>query len=198
MSLILDTFIRDNKDVFIEKVIRIAGLVLCPKPDWFNILFYLESGINAQAVNWQPGDPGSSNPAHDTDEARRARCPNRATGIFQCMPATAIGLGTTTTKLYNMTNFQQLEYYYMYVHPFKGKIKSFYDLYLINFYPSALGKPDNYQIGGADVAKWNRGLDLDHNGLITVGEFKQSVDNRLRSAKVAFDFVKDFAQKKKD
>ena len=196
--MVFDSYIRDNKDAVIAKIVRIAGLIGCPKPDWFNILFYLESGVNPKAVNWQKGDPGSANPSKDTDAARRQRCVKRATGIFQCMPSTARAIGTTTQALYDMNTLQQLDYYYKYLQLLgaKNRIKSFYDLYIINFYPVALGKADNFVMVGAAVAAQNSSLDLNHNGAITVGEFKQSIDNRLKSVKTAYDFVIETVKKK--
>jgi hypothetical protein len=194
--MIFDEIIVNNKQLFIDKVNKIAAFMSIPKPDILAIMFYLESGINAQAVNWQPGDPGSSNPAHDTDAARRSRCPYRATGIFQCMPSTAIGLGTSTTALYNMTNVQQLDYYLKYIRGATGKIKTIYDIYLWNFWQLALGKPDEYKIGGSMVASQNSSLDLNHDGQITVGEFKASIDRRLKSFPVAFAYIKEEVKKK--
>lgn len=107
-----------------------------------------------------------------------------ATGLIQFVPNTALMLGTTTAALKQMTEVQQLDYVQKYFAPYRGKIKSFADLYLVTFWPAALGKPDNYvmqtaNIKAATVAKSNPGFDLDKNLQITVGEFKKAIVKKL-------------------
>lgn len=53
----------------------------------------------------------------------------------------------TMSKMRSMSNIEQLDLVYKYYKKFKGKIDSFEKLYLITFYPAAIGKPDNYIIG---------------------------------------------------
>ena len=104
----------------------------------------------------------------------KARNPNGgATGLIQFMPATARGLGTTTEALSRMSATEQLAYVEKYYAPFKGRINSGTDLYLATFWPAAVGKPDSYNIGGAEVARVNGIFDLNKNGQITAGEFRE-------------------------
>ena len=67
-----------------------------------------------------------------------------ATGLIQFMPKTAIGLGTTTQQLRNMSPIEQLNYVKKYYAPYRGRTKNVYDLYTVTFFPAALGKPDSY------------------------------------------------------
>lgn len=67
-----------------------------------------------------------------------------ATGLFQFLPKTAIGLGTTTEALKNMSAVDQLEYGYELLKPYKGKMDDFYSTYQAVFYPASLGQPDSY------------------------------------------------------
>ena len=72
-----------------------------------------------------------------------------ATGLIQFMPSTAESLGTTTEALLKMGPEKQLDYVQKYFEQ-SGKvpeIKDDLDLYLIVFYPNAVGKPDDYIIG---------------------------------------------------
>lgn len=88
------------------------------------------------------------------------------------MPSTAYGLGTTVEELYNMDGIEQLDYVRRYFSPWKNKIKSLTDCYLVVFYPSAVGKSDNYILGDTIarqelIAEQNAGLDTDKNKAIT-------------------------------
>lgn len=122
--------------------------------------------------------------AVETDFTFSASIKNKAgsgaTGLIQFMPKTAIGLGTTTTALAKMTAVDQMEFVYKYLKPHKKKIKSFADCYLAVFYPSYLGKPDSFRFPfGATGYKQNKGLDLDGNGFIELGEFRRWADKKV-------------------
>lgn len=158
--MIYEEKVSENRLQFIEKVQDIATKLKI-RAEWLMIMMYNESGLNHRAFNPMGG----------------------ATGLIQFMPATAKGLGTTTDALQKMTNVAQLDYVYKYFKPFTGRIKSFYDLYLINFMPISLGKPDNWVIqckglSAETVAKYNPVFDLDKNKQITVGEFKAYIDKK--------------------
>jgi hypothetical protein len=76
-----------------------------------------------------------------------------ATGLIQFMPKTAKGLGTTVEKLLTMGPKEQLTYVEKYFSNLKGSrtISSNnqgVDWYFLVFYPAAIGKDDNYEIGG--------------------------------------------------
>lgn len=135
---------------FLQKVKEMAGR-LGVKPEWILAVMKNESGMSTTAKNPNGG----------------------ATGLIQFMPATAKGLGTTTEALSKMSAVEQLKYVEKYYAPYKGKIKSGTDLYMATFWPAGIGKPDSYNIGGAEVARVNKIFDLDKNGQITAGEFRR-------------------------
>jgi len=157
----------ESRSAFAEKVKNICEK-LGINPNWLMVVMLHESGINAQAVNKQKGD-------HSDPYTRAAY---RATGLIQFMPTTAMWLGTSTQLLFKMTNLKQLDYVYKYFKPYSGRMKSYYDLYMITFWPAAVGKPDTYIIQSATipasiVAERNPALDINKDGKITVGEAKK-------------------------
>jgi hypothetical protein len=158
---------------FAAKVQKIAGL-LGINPNWLMVVMHNESGLNAQAVNFQPGDSVNA----------YTRAAYRAVGLIQFMPFTATWLGTTGQKLYMMTNIQQLDYVYNYFKPYAGRIKSYYDLYMTTFFPAAIGKGDDYVIQTATIpasiiAAQNPGMDYNKDGKITMAEAKRMIANAI-------------------
>jgi hypothetical protein len=166
MALIYENKIRSNKDAFVKKVVEISQL-LGINPNWLMFVMNYESGLNHTIVNEDAG----------------------ATGLIQFMPDTARGLGTSTSALKNMSNVQQLNYVYKYFKQNADKVKKFRndtDLYLITFFPLALGKPDNYVIGShaspeyvKKVAKQNPGISKGKSE-ITVADFKKYVKEKVK------------------
>jgi hypothetical protein len=107
-----------------------------------------------------------------------------ATGIFQFMPDTAKRLGTTVQKIHRMKASEQLIYVFKYLKPYKGRLKTAFDIYLVTFWPAGLGKPNNYifetkKISRSAVAKGNRAIDLNKDGKITMKEFKHWFKQRI-------------------
>lgn len=128
-------------------------------PNWLIIVMWKESKINPKAINPTSG----------------------ASGLIQFMPKTAQGLGTSVEEIRRMTGIEQLDFVYKYFENYTGKIKSVEDLYMVTFYPVALGKDDDANVGGATVAKQNKVVDLNSDGQITVGEFKDYVNKGIPS-----------------
>lgn len=97
-----------------------------------------------------------------------------ATGLIQFMPTTAVGLGTTTTALGQMTAEDQLNFVWKYFAPFKGKLKTLSDLYMAILWPSAVGKAESYVLwdraSKPTTYRQNAGLDGDRDGTITKAE----------------------------
>lgn len=100
-----------------------------------------------------------------------------ATGLFQFLPSTAIGLGTTTDALKNMSAVDQLDYGYELLGPYQGKMTDYYSTYLGVFYPAALGQPDTY-VFPAEVVRENPSFFVSGN---TLADFKTSLDNIVGS-----------------
>ena len=153
MSLVFVNLVKTNQSAFAAKVNAIAR-ELSIEPNWLMAVMYSESRLNHTAVN------SLSN----------------ATGLIQFMPDTARGLGTSVSALRNMSNIQQLDYVRKYFLPFKGRMHSVYDVYLITFFPVALGKPDDWvfqtkNLSASTVAKYNPGI-AQGKKQITVRDFK--------------------------
>lgn len=152
-----------NKTAFLSEVQRICTL-LGMNPDHLMLVMWAESRLNHRAVN-----PLSN-----------------ATGLIQFMPATATGLGTTVTKLRNMTNVEQLAWVYKYFLPYKGKLHTVYDVYKAVFFPASLGKPKDWifqtsRLSAKTVADANRIIDnFPRDGKITVAEFETYVEQYLK------------------
>ena len=167
-SLIFENLVTENKEAFIAKVKAISSKLQI-NPNDLMCVMWLESKINSHIVNPNGG----------------------ATGLIQFMPTTAKSapLNTTTEKLRNMSNVEQLDYVYKYFKKYTGKIKDFTTLYMIVFYPVSVGKPDNWIFGSEDdnsrarqVRNSNHGFDINSNGYITIAEFKQAIYDRLPKA----------------
>lgn len=145
-------YVKENKKEFALKVTDICNQ-LNIKPDWLMFVMWFESKLNPQAVNPISG----------------------STGLIQIMPSTARSLGTTTDVLKRMNNVQQLDYVLAYLRPYKGRMKTWVDVYLAVFYPRAMGKP-NFVITSDIVAKQNKIFDLNKDLDISVKE----IENALR------------------
>lgn len=146
---------------FVAKVISICN-DLDIDPNWLMLVMNSESNLNYLAVNPMGG----------------------ATGLIQFMPATAAYLGTSTQALKDMGPVAQLDYVKKYFWPYRNKITRYSDLYLTTFYPYALGKSNDYVFGSESdrentVRNYNKVIDLNNNGVITLGEFYTWSDNRI-------------------
>ena len=143
-------------------------------PNWLMIVFQTESGFNPTIVNGI-GCTGLTQ-----------FCPDKAGSGVKTIGKTKLVLSDLKSKI---SPVQQLDYIYEYFKPYQNKIKSFYDLYLYNFYPYAAGKPDSYAIGsehGIDsaktIAKQNKILDMNGDGLITLSDYKKFIDNKIKNS----------------
>lgn len=106
-----------------------------------------------------------------------------ATGLIQFMPKTAIGLGTTTTKLAAMTAEDQINFVYRYFLPYKGRLKNLGDMYMAILWPAGIGKADDWKLwcktSREITYSQNQGLDVDKDGCITRGEAVSKVKAKL-------------------
>jgi hypothetical protein len=151
--MIFEHLIKENKEAFTQKVKDICQN-LAIDPDWLMLVMWFETArtFRADIVNPISG----------------------ATGLIQIMPKTARSLGTTTEALKNMSNVEQLDYVLAYLRPYKGRMRSWVDVYLAVFYPKAMGKPD-FVITSDIVAKQNRVFDLNRDLDITVKEIETAL-----------------------
>lgn len=143
-----EEYIKENKAEFAAKVVNICDQLQI-KPNWLMFVMWFESKLNPQAVNPISG----------------------ATGLIQFMPSTARGLGTTTAALKRMRNVQQLDFVLYYLRPYKGRMKTWVDVYLAVFYPRAMGNP-NFVIASDIVARQNKIFDLNKDLDISVKEIE--------------------------
>lgn len=146
--------------------VAIVADMLGIQPDWLEGVMWIESRLNPQAVNKTTG----------------------ATGLIQFMPATAKALGTTTADLLKMSFDEQMDYVYMYLRPYKDKMRSLVDVYLAVFFPAAISKPDSYvlqtaKLSPAIIAKQNPAYDLNKDGQITKGEVATAISRLLQKKK---------------
>ena len=149
-------FIED-KEAFVSKLVEISKK-LRVNPNWLMLVFWKESKINPKAVN------------EDT----------QASGLIQFIPKTAKGLGTSVQAIQQMSGVEQLDYVYKYFKPYTGRIKSAQDLYLVTFFPVAMGKDDDFilqtkNLSANVIASKNPAIDLNKDGEITKGEFNDYV-----------------------
>ena len=148
-------YIKENRAEFTAKVNSICT-ELRIEANWLMFVMWFESRLNPQAVNPISG----------------------ATGLIQFMPSTARSLGTTTDVLKHMNNVQQLDYVLAYLRPYKGRMKTWVDVYLAVFYPRAMGNPD-FVITSDIVAKQNKIFDLNKDLDISVKEIETALRKQI-------------------
>lgn len=106
-----------------------------------------------------------------------------ATGLIQFMPSTAVGLGTSTAKLAQMSAEDQLNYVYKYFRPYAGRLNNLGDIYMAILWPKAVGKPDSYVLwsksGRPTTFRQNAGLDVNRDGAITRAECLKKINEKL-------------------
>ncbi|OJJ16733.1 hypothetical protein BKI52_33030 [marine bacterium AO1-C] len=149
---------------FIDKVHGISRRLKI-KPSWLMEVMHSESGLK-----------------HDIQNSIGA------VGFIQFLIPTAQGLGTTTQALAAMGGIPQLDYVYKYYAPYAGRMKTPDDLYVVAFYPYALGKSNNYIVGSERGDAWartvkaqNAPFDLNRDGYVSLGEFRQFVRKKFKN-----------------
>ncbi|MBP7274499.1 MAG: transglycosylase SLT domain-containing protein [Saprospiraceae bacterium] len=162
-------YYKGDKAAFANKVMQISA-ELGIDPNWLMNTMYKESRVNPQAQNTKYLVGGKP-----------------ATGLIQFVEKTANGLGTSVDALHKMDGIQQLDYVKKYFQPFRGRMKSYFDVYIAVFFPAAIGMPDNgviatKSISASKVATSNPAIDLNKDGAITVAEFKEYLNGGIPAA----------------
>ncbi|MBS1773925.1 MAG: hypothetical protein JST82_13790 [Bacteroidetes bacterium] len=148
------------RTAFAQKVIDIAAW-LNIDPNWLMQVMYAESRLNSQAKNIQHGRL-------------------IAAGLLQWTKASGIAGAPLSILKYN--HLQQLDLVKAYFAPYRGKMHSYFDVYLITFFPSAVGQDDQYvfatsKLPASLIATQNPAIDTVKDGKITMAEFKEYVRN---------------------
>lgn len=149
---------------FVNAVYAIESRYKLPKGSLFSI-FQAESGMNPAARNRSSG----------------------AVGLIQFMPSTlannaAYG-GLSPAQVQAMSALQQLnlvDAFYRSWYNRGKRPRSPEEVYLLTFYPAAVGRPNNFVLGSEvstqrafAVGQANRGFDVDNDGVISIANFKQ-------------------------
>jgi hypothetical protein len=165
MALVYESKVPNSYRTDFVKKVREVSTRLGIDPNWLMAIMYWES-----ASSFSPSIQNSIG----------------ATGLIQFIPSTAIGLGTTTTALKNMSAVEQLDYVEKYLNTYKGKLKSYVDTYFAVFFPLAIGKPDDWVVQGggvsaSQIAKQNPAFDVNKDGKVQVWEVKKIMLQKLPS-----------------
>lgn len=161
-----------ERDQFEKKLVQISNSLGISNPNWLMQVFYSESKVNPAAYNPTGG----------------------ASGLIQFMPDTAAGLGTTTAALRAMSATDQLDYVYRYFLPYKGRMNSYFDTYLVVFFPAAIGKSDDWvfstsRLSASLIARQNPAININKDGQITVAEFKKYLSRTVPNGFVSYIFA---------
>lgn len=151
--MIFEELITENRQEFISKVKEVAGY-LGVKAEHLMFLMWFET-------------------AHTLNHRTQNRI--GATGLIQFMPSTARYLGTTTEKLKQMSNVEQMEYVKKHLGAYRGRYQDFVDLYCGIFWPEAVGKPDSFRITSDIVAQQNPLFDINKDGDIEKAEIRKAL-----------------------
>lgn len=152
----------DQRAAFVEAVVLSAER-LHVHPDWLMVVMRFE-----------------------TAGTFRANVRNRysgAIGLIQFIPNTARRLGTTPNKLAAMTLVEQLAYVEKYFTPYAGRMTDVYDVYIVVFAPAFLGRSNSTVLYSADSPtllgrqryNWNKVLDDNRDGVITMRDVKKQI-----------------------
>jgi hypothetical protein len=169
--LLFEEKVSQNRTAFIARVKQLAK-TFNANPNWFMALFNSETGGTFKADIYNMGGSG-------------------AVGLIQFMPRTAQDLGATTSFLASLSNVEQLDWVEKYIHRQLANIghtaiKDYDDLYLLVFYPVAVGKPDSYTIPLSGIGyTQNAGIDMNGDGVITVADFKAFIRSKIPSSSLS-------------
>lgn len=163
-------------EAFGKKVKDIATF-LGIHPDWLMQVMWAESKLKPDAANHQGKDKHLV-----------------AAGLLQFTNASGIlklGKVPSLAHILTMPFLSQLDLVKLYFMPYKGKMKSYYDVYAATFFPAMIGKHDDWvlqtkTLSADTIAKQNPAVSKGSKH-ITVADFKRyvvgivptSVRNRL-------------------
>lgn len=152
------------RGAFARKVESISAY-LGIHPDWLMQVMKAESGLNPHIPNYQ----GKGASRHLV-----------AAGLIQFTVGSGIvkaGKVPSIAHILNIDALAQLDLVKWYFAPFRGRMKSYYDVYAVTFFPTMIGKPDSWvlqtkALSASTVAHQNKGIARGKNH-ITVADFKR-------------------------
>ena len=104
-------------------------------------------------------------------------------GIIQFGEAAAKDAGTTLQALLKMTAEEQLDCMYRFFKPYTGKLYDLSDIYMRILWPAAVGRPIQSALwdktSRPTTYLQNKGLDINHDGVITKAEATAKVQEKL-------------------
>lgn len=150
------------RTAFAQKVQLIASF-LGILPDWLMQVMNAESGLKPTAANRQGADKHLV-----------------AAGLLQFTAASGIvkaGKVPSIAHILSMSALDQLDLAKWYFTSYKGKMKSYYDVYAVTFFPAMIGKSDDWvlqtkSLSAATIARQNKGIARGKDK-ITVADFKR-------------------------
>lgn len=150
------------RGAFGAKVTGIAE-ALGISPDWLMQVMYAESRLSPTAANRQ------GNPKHLV-----------AAGLLQFTAGSGIvsaGKVAALESILTMSAMQQLDLVEWYFSRFKGRMRSYYDVYAVCFFPGIIGKPDDWivqsrKLSPAIIARQNPAI-AKGKSFITVADFRR-------------------------
>ncbi len=163
MSLLfIDKVPETTRAAFAQKVESISAH-LGIHPDWLMLVMWAESRLRPTAANRQGKDKHLV-----------------AAGLLQFTTGSGIvraGKVPSIAHILTMPALAQLDLVKWYFTPFRGKMRSYYDVYAVTFFPAMIGKPDGWvlqtkSLSASTVAKQNPAISKG-KGRITVADFKR-------------------------
>jgi hypothetical protein len=128
-------------------------------------------------------------------ESARTFSPSKGNGIgcyglIQFCPDKGKNYKTVNGKQYLMSDIKKMDYseqldlVYLYYKSYTGKLKSYTDTYFVTFFPSAIGKPDDWVIQGggftaSQIYNSNPAFQQVKDGKIRVWEVKKKILENL-------------------
>jgi hypothetical protein len=162
--LIYEDKLPENIRVDFVDTVKYYSSQLGINPNWLMAIMYFES-----ARTFRPNIQNTT---------------TNATGLIQFMPSTAAELGTSVDALKQMSAVEQLEYVYYYYDRYRSKLNSYVDLYLVTFFPRAVGKPEDYvlqtsNLSASLIANSNPIFDLNNDSHIQVKEIRKVMTDKI-------------------
>jgi hypothetical protein len=169
-----------NKENFIAKIHEVANRLQI-KPEWLMVVIWIESTFNRGIVNKFSGTVGLI----QWTISNVCKFWNLRTPELIYNKNGSLVFTKEVSKVHQIvkdtSGVEQLEKVYDYLKPYVGRMKTVNDVYFAIFYPAAIGKGADFQLGSERSIKWmrlvyagNKALDQfgDKDGLLEVSDVR--------------------------